>query len=58
MSDPAGKMPVDKLAERRQQFLIAELLRELYPPLAPHAAELIEGIDEASWWPEADEGNR
>ena len=51
-------MPVDKLAERRAQFLAAELLRELYPPLAANAAELIEGIDEASWWPEPDDGNR
>lgn len=56
MTDPTGKMPVDKLAELRAKYLAADLLRELYPPLDPNAAELIEGIDEADWWPEPDDG--
>ena len=56
MAEFAGKMPVDKLAEWREQKLLADLLSELYPPLAPDAPELTHGLDEADWWPESDDG--
>jgi len=56
VSDPAGKIAVEKAVDKCQQKRAQQLLDELYPPLAPDAPELINGIDEADdlvdWEPE------